>query len=1223
VKRTALLLAALSAAAVVGAEWMRAPGWVFAAGAILAAVAAASAARSDVAPFPRALAGLGALAALGLAATEVVGTYALWRVERQWSRVREEAVTSASKRLGSELDAAVQLARGLADRAAPLQGLPAIEAFPALARLVNPGGPSHGVVLFDPQGRPRAWSGVQRTALTPSGPDLSVVTTPFYLWLVARRQTTSGAAVAVVLLARADDVPRVGTALTDRFVQSTGVGLRFLDFRAAPADSDVFDYVRPGTGGDTLFAVQPVPPQERAAHATRMRAARRTVALLALVVLIVAGSAGVRSASALGILPAVAACAVIGRAPLRDTFGGASVFSPDTYAQHLLGPFSSSAGTLLFAGIVVFVFACVLWHRGLVPSWPSRVLAVVGTLLAPYLLQTLANGITPPSGGVTTFLWSRWQLALVVAAGALVLLAAALVRGREAPRPARQWPFVAGAIALGSAVLGLWLWQPGAGWPSWYPYLWTPALLLALRPMPFRSTMATIAVVAGSSAALLTWGATTEGRMAHAARDLEGLGDRTDAPAVSALQRLVHETDVDSAPRTAGELFVLWRRSTLGVQDYPADLAVWGPRGERILGLSLVDLDVPQAFIAQVAHAAAEESLPLVQAVSLVPGVHGIAAIPVGDGRVVTITVGPRSRLVLPGRLARFLGGGRLEPEAPYDVILAPPSRTGAMLTAHVAWRRDGWVVRGERTLPLPGGPRHVHAQIDLRGPSALLQRGALLLVLDIGALAVLWLLVETAAGRAGPALRRWMPRARRSLRFRLSVSLALFFVVPTVVFALWSFERLEDEFRGARQLLLQRTLRDAASVFATDPLSGDSALAATAQRVDAELELSRDGVLWATSAPVLADLGLADLLVPGEVYPRLAYGDEIELVADQRAAPAPTLVGFRLVERGAPGGVTVLASPESLGDRNLQRREADLGIALLVASAVGFLAAILLSGVAARTLAQPLQQLRAAALAVGTGETPAIDASAMPAELEPIRGALAQAASDVEAGRRAQRVLAWGEMARQVAHEIKNPLTPIRLGVQHLLRLGREKPGELGAVLPPTGERILAEIDRLDGIARAFSRFALPGAENVAVEAVDLGAVVHDVVHLYSMGEGETRWEAEPGEGVRALARRDELAEVLVNLCENARDAGARRVVIAVRSSDDRAIVEVRDDGRGIAPELLERIFEPRFSATTSGSGLGLAIARRLVESWGGTIAAVPADGPGTIVRLVLRAAT
>jgi signal transduction histidine kinase len=89
----------------------------------------------------------------------------------------------------------------------------------------------------------------------------------------------------------------------------------------------------------------------------------------------------------------------------------------------------------------------------------------------------------------------------------------------------------------------------------------------------------------------------------------------------------------------------------------------------------------------------------------------------------------------------------------------------------------------------------------------------------------------------------------------------------------------------------------------------------------------------------------------------------------------------------------------------------------------------------------------------------------------------------------------------------------------------------------------------------------------------------------------------------------------VLVNLLENARNAGAHTIVVAVAPGR----LEVRDDGSGIPPDLLPRIFEPRFSTTTSGSGLGLAIVRRLVDSWGGTVDVESGVGQGTtvVVRL------
>jgi two-component system, NtrC family, nitrogen regulation sensor histidine kinase NtrY len=224
-----------------------------------------------------------------------------------------------------------------------------------------------------------------------------------------------------------------------------------------------------------------------------------------------------------------------------------------------------------------------------------------------------------------------------------------------------------------------------------------------------------------------------------------------------------------------------------------------------------------------------------------------------------------------------------------------------------------------------------------------------------------------------------------------------------------------------------------------------------------------------------------------------------------------------------------------------------------------------------------------------------------------------------------AQRVLAWGEMARQVAHEIKNPLTPIRLGVQHLRR-ARGRP-DFDEVLEQNVSRILDEIDRLDEIARAFSRYGGAPEERPPAEPTDVVAIVRDVVSLEQMGEGQVVWSTRvEGSPPPALARGDELREVLLNIFENARHAGARTVtavVCADRVEDGAPALQISitDDGSGIAEDVLPRIFEPHFSTRTSGSGLGLAISRRLVESWGGMMTIESTLRKGTVVRVKLRA--
>jgi two-component system, NtrC family, nitrogen regulation sensor histidine kinase NtrY len=213
--------------------------------------------------------------------------------------------------------------------------------------------------------------------------------------------------------------------------------------------------------------------------------------------------------------------------------------------------------------------------------------------------------------------------------------------------------------------------------------------------------------------------------------------------------------------------------------------------------------------------------------------------------------------------------------------------------------------------------------------------------------------------------------------------------------------------------------------------------------------------------------------------------------------------------------------------------------------------------------------------------------------------------------------------MARQVAHEIKNPLTPIRLGVQHLRRAFRDGRGDFATILDTNVTRVLAEIDHLDEIARAFSRYGMAPDQRPPAIAVNVASIVRDVLALEQLGESGVQWTLTIGrEPVVALGQRAELKEVLLNLLENARLAQARHVAVHVDVEEEMAIIDVRDDGIGIAADVLPQVFEPHFSTRTSGSGLGLAISRRLIEGWGGRITLDSAPGTGTVAHVRLRLA-
>ena len=239
--------------------------------------------------------------------------------------------------------------------------------------------------------------------------------------------------------------------------------------------------------------------------------------------------------------------------------------------------------------------------------------------------------------------------------------------------------------------------------------------------------------------------------------------------------------------------------------------------------------------------------------------------------------------------------------------------------------------------------------------------------------------------------------------------------------------------------------------------------------------------------------------------------------------------------------------------------------------------------------------------------------------------GGIVLSLEDITDELRTERILAWGEMARQVAHEVKNPLTPIKLSVQHIRRAWKDQKGEFETILERNVGAILKEIDRLAEIASGFSRFGAPAAAGeVPLEPVDVGAVAREVLTLYRGGEGgPIDFLADiPPDLPPISAREAEFKEVLSNLLENARAAieGDGSVVIEAVSVPTAVEIRVRDDGTGIPVDLMGRIFEPQFSTRSTGTGLGLAIVRKLVESWDGTVTAEVGRGEGTVIRLQLR---
>ncbi|MCX8085491.1 MAG: ATP-binding protein [Rhodocyclaceae bacterium] len=291
--------------------------------------------------------------------------------------------------------------------------------------------------------------------------------------------------------------------------------------------------------------------------------------------------------------------------------------------------------------------------------------------------------------------------------------------------------------------------------------------------------------------------------------------------------------------------------------------------------------------------------------------------------------------------------------------------------------------------------------------------------------------------------------------------------------------------------------------------------------------------------------------------------------------------------------------------------------------------AAIALAFFLAARLAKPLLMLAEGTRAVAAGDfTPRATL-----ETDDELGILTRSFNEMtqqlrearEARDAAQRAAVWGEVARRLAHEIKNPLTPIQLSAERLqMKLSGKLSPEDAAMLERATKTIIDQVEALKAMVNDFRDYArLPPPKPVAL---DLNALINEVLELYGEGAVPITVKLDPSLP-RIHADPDQLRQVLHNLIKNAAEAlagqnGAGSITVSTESAGEMAELMVADTGSGFPPEILARAFEPYVTTKPKGTGLGLAIVKKIVDDHGGTIrlANRPAEaGGGAEVRVRL----
>ena len=302
----------------------------------------------------------------------------------------------------------------------------------------------------------------------------------------------------------------------------------------------------------------------------------------------------------------------------------------------------------------------------------------------------------------------------------------------------------------------------------------------------------------------------------------------------------------------------------------------------------------------------------------------------------------------------------------------------------------------------------------------------------------------------------------------------------------------------------------------------------------------------------------------------------------------------------------------------------------LLIIGGVGLILVYIVSYIVGLQMTKPINQLAAGAAEIASGNLEQRVAIQSRDEIGRLAGAFNQMAAALETSleRRlaAERLAAWGDVARYVTHEIKNPLFPIRLSIENLQRAYQGRGNQSTAfdeIFVQCTDIVIEEVERLQRLVDEFHRFArMPHAER---KLSDLNQVVQNVVNLYAESVENIQIKGSLALDLPPLSLDSEqITQALENLIQNAIEAipdGGTLNISTQLVNEEKIRIKIQDTGIGMSPETLAQIFAPYYTTKDTGTGLGMAIVQRIINDHDGEIFVESKEGIGTTVSIELQA--
>ena len=380
------------------------------------------------------------------------------------------------------------------------------------------------------------------------------------------------------------------------------------------------------------------------------------------------------------------------------------------------------------------------------------------------------------------------------------------------------------------------------------------------------------------------------------------------------------------------------------------------------------------------------------------------------------------------------------------------------------------------------------------------------------------------------------------------------------------------------------------------------------------------------SSRPELYTSGLLDPRISGSAYEEVVLGGNWFYVETEHIGQFRYVVGYRPVIDAAGGIIGVVSVPTVFRQDEMDRGLVARHAVLFGVYAVVLLAMLVITPVLAHRFASPVLQLTALARDVGKGD---LDISGRLPRSDGEIGELVHAfdtmTREIARSRdsliKVERELAWKEMARQVAHEIRNPLTPMKLSIQHLRRTYQDGAPDFAEILERVTRTMVGQIDALSRIATEFASFARMPRRVLA--ACDPGEIVKEAVALFKQ-DSRVQFTVQEEPSLPSIqADREELRRACINIIRNGVQAmgGDGTLEINIHGAPGVVRISFTDHGPGIPDEIKPMLFQPKFSTKTDGMGLGLAIVKKTVDDLGGTIRIDSVMGKGTTVEMEIPA--